>query len=409
MKSPRISGCLAKILPVLVAVLVLSLSNPTTSRAAHAAPTPKPKHVFIIILENEGYDVTFGRHSPAVYLKWLAGQGALLRNYYGIGHNSLDNYLAMASGQAPNPVTQDDCQNYADFTPQAGPTEYGQARGEGCIFPSSVSTVANQLEQKQLTWKGYMEDMGNNPNRERATCGQPVGTNPDSTQHAEKDDQYAARHNPFVYFHAIIDNAADCSAHVVNFSALATDLKDISTTPNYVFITPNLCHDAHDPTEKGKPCANGEPGGLTSANKFLKENVPMILAAPAFRQDGLLIVTFDESDLDYGQDPATKQWKLVGGDASACCKERPGPNIRRDAIISGRHDLGPGIIGPGGGRIGAVLVSPYIKPGTVSKVPYNHYAMLRSIEDFFGLDHLGYAAQTGLKSFGKDIFNKPKE
>jgi hypothetical protein len=67
-------------------------------------------------------------------------------------------------------------------------------------------------------------------------------------------------------------------------------------------------------------------------------------------------------------------------------------------------DKGPGITGPGGGRVGAVLVSPLIKPGTVSKAAYNHYALLRSIEDFFDLEHLGYAGQKGLKSFGKDVF-----
>ena len=62
------------------------------------------------------------------------------------------------------------------------------------------------------------------------------------------------------------------------------------------------------------------------------------------------------------------------------------------------------MVGPGGGRIGAVLLSPFVKPGTVSKTPYNHYALLRTVEDFFGLDHLGYSAQPGLKTFGADVF-----
>jgi hypothetical protein len=71
-------------------------------------------------------------------------------------------------------------------------------------------------------------------------------------------------------------------------------------------------------------------------------------------------------------------------------------------------DKGPGITGPGGGRVGAVLVSPLIKPGTESKKPYNHYALLRSLEDFFDLPHLGYAGKMGLKSFGKDVFSAPQ-
>lgn len=381
--------------------------NLLTSGAAHAAA--KPRHVFVIVLENEGYGVTFGRNSPAVYLRQLANQGALLRNYYGIGHNSLDNYIAMVSGQAPNPLTQADCGEYIDFE-QTGTTRDGQAIGLGCIYPSSVSTLVNQLQAKQLTWKGYMEDMGNDPNRERATCGQPVSAKPDGTQHAQNGDEYASRHNPFVYFHAIVDDAAGCAAHVVNLAALTADLKDMSTTPNYAFVTPNLCHDGHDGGKLGKTCVDKvQPGGLVSADRFLKQYVPMILASPAFNHDGLLIITFDEADLDYVKNPSTGKWTLSGGDASACCNERPGPNIKHEAIISGRHDAGPGVIGPGGGRIGAVLVSPFIKPGTKSNTPYNHYAMLRSIEDFFAVGYLGYAGQRGLKSFGKDIFNKQND
>jgi hypothetical protein len=382
----------------MLAIPTFTASSLTTSDAAPAAA--RPQHVFIIVLENEGYDITFGRNSPAVYLKTLAQQGALLRNYYGIGHFSLDNYIAMVSGQAPNPVTQSDCQDYVDFV-QTGTASDGQAIGQGCIYPSGVSTLLNQLQARQLTWKGYMEDMGNDPSREHATCGQPVKINPDGTQQAQQGDQYAARHNPFVYFHAIVDDAPGCAAHVVNLAALAADLKDIGTTPNYAFITPSLCNDGHD-----QPCvghrSDGQPSGLAAADRFLKQYVPMILASPAFKQDGLLIVTFDEADIDIADD-AKEKFK---GDASACCREQPGPNITPGATVFGHPDHGPGIVGPGGGRIGAVLVSPFIKPGTVSSTPYNHYALLRSIEDFFAVAYLGYAGQRGLKSFGRDIFNK---
>jgi hypothetical protein len=399
----KVSQCLRGMITGLVAVLAVVTfvaSNLLTSGAAHAAA--KPQHVFIIVLENEGYHITFGPKSPAVYLKTLGQKGALLTNYYGIGHNSLDNYIAMVSGQAPNPVTQSDCQDYVDFQ-QTGTGNDGQALGTGCVYPSSVSTLVNQLQAKQFTWKGYMEDMGNDPNREHATCGQPVGIHPDSTQDAQKGDQYAARHNPFVYFHAIVDDAPGCAAHVVNFAALAADLKDISTTPNLAFITPNLCHDGHDGGEPGKTCVDGEPGGLVSADAFLKQYVPAILDSPAFKQDGLLIVTFDESDIDIDDNAKDK----FTGDASACCHELPAPNITPGSTVFGHPDHGPGVVGPGGGRIGAVLVSRFIKPGTVSRIPYNHYSLLRSIEDFFAVDYLGYAGQQGLKGFGKDIFNRP--
>ena len=63
----------------------------------------------------------------------------------------------------------------------------------------------------------------------------------------------------------------------------------------------------------------------------------------------------------------------------------------------------PGITGPGGGKVGAVLISPFIKPGTVSTTPYNHYSSLASWEQLFGLPRLGYAASVP-STFGADVF-----
>jgi hypothetical protein len=374
--------------------------------SAHAvepvAPT-KPGHVFIIVLENEGYHITFGPDSPAAYLKGLAKQGALLSNYYGIGHFSLDNYIAMISGQGANPVTQSDCQSFTEFV-QTGTGADGQAVGSGCVYPAPVKTIADQLAAKGLTWKAYMEDMGNIPTRESATCGHPAIGAADVTHRAVVGDQYATRHNPFVYFHSIVDTPS-CAANVVALPALAADLKSVATTANYVFISPNLCHDGHDGGEDGRKCVDGEPGGLVSADKFLAETVPQILASSAFKQDGLLIVTFDEADIEAKFDKATNTVKLEVGDASACCDEQAGPNLKPgDTVFGNLPDQGPGVAGPGGGRIGAILVSRFIKPGTLSDTPYNHYSLLRSVEDIFGLDHLGYAGQAGLKPFGADVF-----
>ncbi len=349
----------------------------TLCNAAHAAESVspvKPGHIFIIVLENEGYHVTFGPSSPATYLKGLAEQGALLTDYYGIGHFSLDNYLAMISGQGVNPVTQSDCGAFAEFA-QTGVTADGQAVGSGCVYPATVKTIADQLTAKGLTWKAYMEDMGNIPAREGPTCGHPAVGKPDGTQRAVVGDQYATRHNPFVYFHSIIDTPA-CDADVVALPALATDLQSVATTANYIFISPNLCHDGHDGGEDGRKCVDGAPGGLVSADMFLADTVPLILASPAFKQDGLLIVTFDEADIDAKFDKATNTVKLDVGDASACCGEQPGPNLKpTDKVFGGLPDQGPGVVGPGGGRIGAVLISPFIKPGTISSAPYNHYSL----------------------------------
>ena len=362
------------LLPLLALLAAGCAVAPQRTTTANPAATPV-RHVFVVVLENEPFDVTFGAHSPAPYLAHALPQlGALLPQYYGIGHDSLDNYIGIISGQAPNAATQKDCHVYSEFVRSApGLDANGQARGAGCVYPADIRTLADQLQAAGYTWKGYMQSMGNDPTREPATCGHVALGAPDPTNHATARDMYANKHDPFVYFHSIIDDARNCSAHVVNLDALPRDLERIDTTPNFVFITPDMCRDGHD-----APCANGAPGGLISADAFLREWVPRILESPAFKRDGVLVVTFDE-----------------GTDGSACCGEQSLPG-----------GPPPGRFGPGGGRIGAVLVSPFTAPGTVSNAPYNHYSLLRSIEDWFGLPHLGYAAAPDLRAFGADVFNR---
>jgi hypothetical protein len=156
---------------------------------------------------------------------------------------------------------------------------------------------------------------------------------------------------------------------VVSLEALHADLASAATTPNFVFITPNLCHDGHD-----APCVNGEPGGLISADAFLRTWVPRIESSAAFRRDGLLVITFDESSAFSPEAGA------------ACCNERALPGSSRP----------PGLVGPGGGRVGALLLSPFIAPGTVSSRPFNHYALLRAIAELFSVAPPGFAADPAL-------------
>jgi phosphatidylinositol-3-phosphatase len=350
--------------------------------AAQAPPfrLPPIRYVFVLMLENESYESTFAENSKAPYLAHtLPARGALLRHYYSIGHMSLGNYVALISGQAPNEATQLDCPKFAEFKATAtGLDEDGQLPGVGCVYPRSVPTLPDQLEAGALKWKAYMQDMGNNPLREHATCGHvPIGVR-DPTQGAQLGDQYASKHNPFVYFHAIIDDQARCDARVVNLTQLGEDLKRAATTPNYVFITPNLCDDGHD-----DPCVDGRPGGFTAVDLFLRKWVPLIEAAPAFRAAGMLVITFDEAGSTGS----------VG--SSACCDERGLPGARYP----------PGLSGPGGGRVGAIVLSRFVAPGTVSDQPYNHYALLRTVEGIFSLPYLGYAAGTRLKGFGADVFS----
>jgi len=435
-----------RLLTVLCAVMALVVAPAGFARAGTAVMTAAAgiRHVFVIVLENKNYDDTFVSSTQDPYLqKTLVPMGALLHRYYGTGHVSLDNYIAMISGQAATADTANDCvpdyvgsvTNFDDVR-QTGTTSDGQVIATGgCVYPPGVKTLADQLVAAGLTWKGYMEDMGNDPARESATCGHPaIGAGTDHTGTAEapsaavpQGDAYATRHNPFAYFHSIIDSPS-CAKRIVNLGQLSTDLAHASSTPNFVFITPNLCHDGHDGNGTGAvgtTCANGEPGGLTSADAFLRTWVPRILAAPAYQADGLLVITFDESNYTVSRsaDAATGHTRIdVTFPGETCCHQQPGPNLKsaRPTIftITDTPRLTERVVfaGFGGDRIGAVLLSPFIKPGSTSDTPYNHYSLLRSLEDIFGIRrHLGYAADnpaTGyrLDTLGNDrsIFLPPR-
>jgi phosphatidylinositol-3-phosphatase len=342
----------------------------------HHPTGSRPQHVFIIVLENESYDETFGPHSKAPYLsKCLTKKGQLLTNYYAIGHFSLDNYIAMVSGQSPNPETQQDCPIFNEFALiKPGLDANGQAVGHGCVYPAEVSTIADQLEARHLKWRGYMEDM-------KGSCQHPTLGEMDPYERARSDSEYATKHNPFVYFHSISNE--DCKANDVPLDQLKSDLETIDSTPNLSFIVPNLCNDGHD--HRNGMCADGRtPGGLVAIDSFLRHEVPLIMNSKAYQQDGMLIVTFDEAELEGDN-----------RDAHSCCGEPIGPNTQL-----------AGVFGPGGGRIGAVIISSFVKPGIANTKTYNHYSLLRGLETLFGLSHLGYAEKPDPGEFGNDVYSQ---
>src|ERR1700722_20069987 len=408
-------------------------------------------NVLVIELENEDATETFGPGSVATYLNGtLVPKGELLENYYATGHVSLDNYIAEISGQAPTPLTDSDCNitGYSNVTPGTDDpntaTYPGQVDGNGCVYPAPTATtngaptIADQLDAVTppspvthvASWREYAEDMGNDPTRDgRVTdplggtnCAHPAVGGTDGAASAEAADGYATRHNPFMYFHSIIDNTAECDANVVPLGTtavgtpstfngaqlpdtftghLANDLSSEATTPKFGFITPNLCDDGHDGTCAGTNIEGGKTGGLTAADLWLKHYMPLIMASPSYQSGQMLVViTSDEGD---------------DSDTTACCNEQPGPNWAYPGFspLLGTAPTTPGA-DPGGGRIGTLLLnSTYIQPGTVDTTgSYNHYSALRSYEDLLGLTtggtdgegHLGFAAAPGLTPFGQDVF-----
>ncbi len=311
----------------------------TTAAAAATATSrahtlPPIKHVWLIILENKSYDAAFTGLNDNTYLwKTLPRQGALLTNYYGTGHYSLDNYLAMVSGQAPQPDTQADCPTYSDFAAtvdRRGTVRTNVDRGQavskagpnapvgknGCVYPAAVPTLFNQFDRAGITWKGYAQDLRATRGREDGPCGAPSAsptthpvTNPGGATPA---DQYVPKHFPFPWFHSLIDSRADCSArHIANLFSVANglyhDLQKVSTTPQFTWITPDNCSDAHDAVCAGNNLSGGfsgpdtprapknHTGGLYASDLFLQHVIPQIERSPAFKQDGLIEIAFDEA------------------------------------------------------------------------------------------------------------------
>ena len=358
----------------------------------------------IIVLENSEFANNFGAGAAvAPYLnQTLVPQGVLIPLYYGTGHASLDNYITMVSGQPPNPRTQGDCNDSSTLSPGTLDSDGVAVGSTGCTFPASVLTVADQLNAAGYSWKGYMEDMANSPTTARTTCRGPAAPVNTSAGGTNVTDKYATKHNPFVYFSSITglthtdgnlashnvvyNNLAYCDAHDVPLDQLTTDLATPGGLPNYSFITPNLCNDGHD-------TCGSNPDALAQSDAFLQQWVPRILANPAFGPggDGLLFVTWDEGE----------------GDSTSCCNEQPGPNLNPNAVPP-QTPGGSSPPGPGGGQTGAVAVGPFIAPNSPpSTVSYNHYSLLRSVEDAFGLSPLAYAGSSGVTTFGSDVYTVP--
>jgi hypothetical protein len=220
-----------------------------------------------------------------------------------------------------------------------------------CIFEAPTDrNLGDQLEETGRTWKAYMESMP-------APCAHP-------TVSGSLDPYlvgYATRHNPFVYYRDIVGPdisvvSQRCAAHDVPLTELTTDLAN-RDLPNYALIVPNTCNDAHD---RGANCA------LPTADAWLAANVPAILASKDFGKHGALIVTFDESE---------------GADTRGCCGNSAGGKI-----------------------FTAVISRSVANPGTHTATPYNHYSVLRTIEDNFGLDCLGHACDASTRPFGSDVW-----
>lgn len=341
-----------------------------------ATKIPAIRHVFVITLSSEPYAAVFGPESKAPYISGtLEKKGALLVRYDAVAHNQLADGVAMLSGQGPTVETAANCATYTALT-QTGTGSDGQVLGNGCVYPSSTQSLLSQLTARHLSWRAYVEGIGETGSAQ-GPCAHPAPGAADPTAAAE-GGAYATFRNAPVYFASVTGSSA-CASSDVGIGRLSHDLS--ASTPSFSWIVPDRCHDG-DAT----PCTPGAPAGMAPANGFLSKVVPEILASKAYKQDGLLVITVDQA-------PSSGEF----ADSSSCCGQPAYPNLPAT-----------GFGGHGGGTVGALLLSPYIKGGQTSQEKYNHFSLLRTVEDVFGVPHLGYAALGEVKSFEAAIFSAKK-
>ena len=307
---------------------------PTEPELPEAGPV---KHVFLVSLASPGYEAAFGpTGSQMPYLSGeLRQQGVLLTNYSLLDTAALPNGIATISGQAPTEATKADCPDY-----------------EKCLFPVETLTLADQLGTGRFTWRAYIEGMVD-------TEGQPdncVHPEPDATEAAPTPDAYSATANPFVYFHSLLD-LGDCATNDVPATGLAKDLKKVDATANFSYIAPSPCNAGF----RGQ-CPEGAPDGAAAADAYLQKLVPEILASPAYKKDGLLIVSFGAADPAPSEGPAT--------------------TAAADPL-----------------KVGALLASPLLTAGGTDGAAYDPHSLLRSVDELFGLTPLGEADGRKVHSF----------
>ncbi len=391
-------------------------SAPTSS-----SKLPPIKHVFLIVLSDQGYDAMFGGSTASYLSQALPKQGELLPDYYAVTGGELANEIALISGQGPTPQTAANCPTFAPLAPGTAGAE-GQVLGEGCVYPQSTQTLADQLTAAGKSWRAYIGGAESAPAGQPQSCRHPALGSADPNQTPVPGDPYVTWRNPFVYFQSLTSGQA-CTEDDVSLQQLQPDLASASKTPSFAYISPSRCQDGSE-----EPCAPGQPAGLAAADTFLEKVVPEIEASPAYKEGGLIAITSDQAPQSgpnadssgccttsaYPNLPAaapgstTTTTPAPATATTSTTPEAPTSGATTPASGSGSAGSSPTPTGTpaGGGKVGLLLISKYVKPGSVNAIgQYNHFSLLLSIEDLFGLKPLGYAAAPGQLPFDKSVFN----
>jgi hypothetical protein len=352
----RISLAAAIVLAAIAAAVGVAIGPAASSATTSAGDGTMPAldHVFVIMLENHSKSSVLGDPN-APFINQLASTYAVAGNYYGVTHPSEPNYVAAISGSnwwtnIDDPANRFDHRNLVD-----------------------------ELEAHHKTWDAYMEAM--------PSAGYLGDQWPSNTA------LYASKHDPFVLFDDIRDDPARL-AHVKPYTDLATDLNS-GNPPDFVWISPDQCNDMHGgvyvsvPGHPETPCPYGntkddayDAALKQKADAFVKQAVTTIMSSRAWTGNSAIFITTDEDD--FTGNSATDGWESADG----CCDSPVVP--ANDPDVPGWQG---GVYG--GGLVPAVIVTTHGKRGGyTSDTPYNHYSLLRTIEDAWGLGRLGFTSDT---------------
>ena len=367
------------------------------------------------MLGENSYESTFGATAAAPYLtRTLPKKGLLIPNYYGVTGGVLANEIAMLSGQGPTVETAANCPSYTAIAPGTVSETAAQVEGAGCLYPETVESLPTQLEEKELSWRAYVEDMENGgATGQPWRCRKPTAGVPEPA--ASPGDQYLNWRNPVVYFSAIAVSP-ECEKHDVGFEILTKDLSAKKKTPALSLIFPDACHAGGE-----IECEPGAPTGAKGAAQLLKTLVPAIMASPAYEEGGGLIMITSAQAPQAGEHP----------DPSACCFAPTYPNL---PLVAGPPPAGtttmPSTTGSstapaeleeeeatakygeesvlasgGGGKVGLLIISPLVLAGSVEEGEYaNHFSLLKTLESMFGVEPLGYAAAEAVPTLSPELF-----
>ena len=303
--------------------------------AAPAAAAPQFDHVFVLVMENQSFDLLVGRDkidgngNPSTpdtpFITELAKTRGINTFYFGVTHPSLPNYLSMVSGDYFR--IQDD--NPSCFAqPNPGPT-CDVAKGDN---------IVDTLEKNDMTWSVLEQSM---PTPGYLGVTYPASGSP---------TLYAQKHNPFVYFPDVAKNPTRL-AKIVPWTDKSL-AQNVANPPNFTYLVPDQCHDMHGTST----CADLD-SLLQAGDDTVKKTVLTVTNSPKFTQHSVLFVVWDEDDYSSNL---------------GCCDSLP--------HLGGGHTL-------------ALAITKDATPRR-SAVPANHYSLLRTIEAGLGLPFLGHSADS---------------